>query len=81
MTAAKVQLEEIFSWEFAQALREVPICCLPVGVLQRHGEHNAAGLESQTGQEVVPDLRCPHELPAGSETSLLTAVRPDLVEV
>ena len=43
---AKVQFEEMFPWEFAQALAEVPICYLPIGVLEWHGEHNALGLDA-----------------------------------
>lgn len=34
-----------------------------------------------TDQEVVPDLFYPHEHAAGAETSLLMAVRPDLVDL
>jgi creatinine amidohydrolase/Fe(II)-dependent formamide hydrolase-like protein len=32
-------------------------------------------------QEVVPDLHYPHEHAAGGETSLLMAIRPDLVDL
>src|SRR5207249_3971080 len=34
-----------------------------------------------TDQEVVPDLHYPHEHAAGGETSLLMALRPDLVDL
>jgi creatinine amidohydrolase len=42
----KVQFEEMFPWEFAQALIQAPICYLPLGVLEWHGEHNAVGLDT-----------------------------------
>jgi creatinine amidohydrolase len=42
----KVQFEEMFPWEFAQALADAPICYLPLGVLEWHGEHNAVGLDA-----------------------------------
>jgi creatinine amidohydrolase len=42
----KVQFEEMFPWEFAQALAEAPIGYLPLGVLEWHGEHNAVGLDT-----------------------------------
>ena len=42
----KVQFEEMFPWEFAQALQRAPICYLPLGVLEGHGEHNAIGLDA-----------------------------------
>lgn len=34
-----------------------------------------------TDQEVVPDLHYPYEHAAGGETSLLMAIRPDLVDL
>ncbi|GAC1348766.1 MAG: creatininase family protein [Ktedonobacteraceae bacterium] len=43
---AKVQFEEMFPWELAQALTEAPLCYLPLGVLEWHGEHNALGLDA-----------------------------------
>lgn len=46
VTSVKTQFEEMFPWEFAQALREAPICYLPLGVLEWHGEHNAVGLDT-----------------------------------
>jgi creatinine amidohydrolase len=64
----KVQFEEMFPWEFAQALSQAPICYLPLGVLEWHGEHNAVGLDTlkahavcllaaqQSGGVVVPPL-------------------------
>jgi creatinine amidohydrolase len=42
----KVQFEELFPWEFAQAIANVPICYLPLGVLEWHGEQNAVGLDA-----------------------------------
>jgi creatinine amidohydrolase/Fe(II)-dependent formamide hydrolase-like protein len=42
----KVQFEEMFPWEFAKAIAEAPICYLPLGALEWHGEHNAVGLDS-----------------------------------
>lgn len=42
----KVQFEEMFPWELAQAMAEAPICYLPLGVLEWHGEHNAVGLDA-----------------------------------
>jgi creatinine amidohydrolase len=65
---AKVQYEEMFPWELTQALAEVPLCYLPLGVLEWHGEHNALGLDTikahavctraahLTGGVVVPPL-------------------------
>lgn len=64
----KVQSEEMFPWELAQAMAEAPICYLPLGVLEWHGEHNAVGLDAikahaicvqaaqQSGGVVVPPL-------------------------
>lgn len=48
----KVQFEEMFPWEFAQALAKAPIAYLPLGVLEWHGEHNAVGLDALKGQAV-----------------------------
>lgn len=42
----KVQFEEMFPWELAQAIAEAPVCYLPLGVLEWHGEHNALGLDA-----------------------------------
>src|SRR2546430_8354419 len=64
----KVQFEEMFPWELAQAIAEAPICYLPLGVLEWHGEHNVIGLDAikahaiciraaqQSGGVVVPPL-------------------------
>jgi creatinine amidohydrolase len=64
----KVQLEEMFPWELAQAMAEAPLCYLPLGVLEWHGEHNVVGLDAikahaicvraaqQSGGAVVPPL-------------------------
>lgn len=48
----KVQFEEMFPWEFAQAIAEAPICYIPLGVLEWHGEHNAIGLDTLKAQSV-----------------------------
>jgi creatinine amidohydrolase len=64
----KVQFEEMFPWEWARAMADAPICYLPLGVLEWHGEHNAVGLDAlkahavcvraaqQSGGVVVPPL-------------------------
>jgi creatinine amidohydrolase len=64
----KVQFEEMFPWEFARAIARAPICYLPLGVLEWHGEHNAVGLDAikahalcaraarQSGGVVAPPL-------------------------
>lgn len=66
--STKVQFEEMFPWELAQAITAAPICYLPLGVLEWHGEHNAVGLDAlkahaicvqaaqQSGGVVVPAL-------------------------
>jgi creatinine amidohydrolase len=41
----KVQYEEMFPWEISEALALAPICYLPLGVLEWHGEHCAVGLD------------------------------------
>ncbi len=65
---AKVRFEEMFPWEIAAAMAAAPICYLPLGVLEWHGEHNAVGLDGikahavceaaarQSGGIVVPPL-------------------------
>ena len=64
----KVQFEEMFPWELAKAMGEAPVCYLPLGVLEWHGEHAALGLDGikaqaicvaaarQSGGVVVPPL-------------------------
>jgi creatinine amidohydrolase len=42
----------MFPWEFAQAIAEAPICYLPLGVLEWHGEHSAVGLDTLKAQAV-----------------------------
>lgn len=42
----KVQFEEMFPWELAEAIAAAPLCYLPLGVLEWHGEHNAVGLDA-----------------------------------
>jgi creatinine amidohydrolase len=44
-------------------------------------QHPAMGWLNLTDQEVVPELFYPHEHAAGGETSLLMAIRPDLVDL
>lgn len=46
MTEKKVQFEEMFPWEFSAAIENAPICYIPLGVLEWHGEHNAVGLDA-----------------------------------
>ncbi len=42
----KVQFEEMFPWEVAEALADTPLCYLPLGTLEWHGEHSAVGLDA-----------------------------------
>jgi creatinine amidohydrolase len=42
----KVQYELMFPWELAVAIADAPICYLPLGALEWHGEHNAVGLDA-----------------------------------
>ena len=42
----KVRLEEMFPWEISAAMAETPICYLPLGTLEWHGEHAAVGLDA-----------------------------------
>ncbi|CAA9536770.1 MAG: hypothetical protein AVDCRST_MAG49-318 [uncultured Thermomicrobiales bacterium] len=58
----------MFPWEIARALADAPICYLPLGVLEWHGEHSAVGLDGikahavceaaarRSGGVVVPPL-------------------------
>jgi len=48
----KVRFEEMFPWEVARAIAEAPICFLPIGVLEWHGEQNAVGLDGIKAQAV-----------------------------
>lgn len=64
----KVRFEEMFPSEVTEALGHAPVCYLPLGVLEWHGEHNAVGLDGikahavceaaarQSGGVVVPAL-------------------------
>ena len=45
------------------------------------GQHPKMKWLLLTDREVVPDLHYPHEHAAGGETSLLMAIRPDLVDL
>ena len=40
-----VQYEEMFPWEVARVIEQRPICYVPLGVLEWHGEHAATGLD------------------------------------
>ncbi|HAX25435.1 MAG TPA: creatininase family protein [Thermomicrobiales bacterium] len=63
-----VRFEEMFPWEVARAIADAPICYLPLGVLEWHGEHSAVGLDGikahavceaaarRSGGVVVPTL-------------------------
>jgi creatinine amidohydrolase len=42
----KVRFEEMFPWEIASAMAEAPLCYLPLGTLEWHGEHAAVGLDA-----------------------------------
>jgi creatinine amidohydrolase len=42
----KVRFEEMFPWEIAAAMVEAPLCYLPLGTLEWHGEHAAVGLDA-----------------------------------
>ena len=42
----KVRLEEMFPWEISAAMAEAPLCYLPLGTLEWHGEHAAVGLDA-----------------------------------
>jgi creatinine amidohydrolase len=65
---SQVRLEEMFPWQLAQAISQAPICYLPLGTLEWHGEHNAIGLDGlkahaicvraaqQSGGVVAPPL-------------------------
>lgn len=40
-----VSYEELFPWEIERAIATFPLCYLPLGVLEWHGEHAAVGLD------------------------------------
>jgi creatinine amidohydrolase len=42
----EVRFEEMFPWEIADAMAEAPLCYLPLGTLEWHGEHAAVGLDA-----------------------------------
>jgi creatinine amidohydrolase len=42
----KIRFEEMFPWEIAAAIAEAPLCYLPLGTLEWHGEHAAVGLDA-----------------------------------
>ena len=41
-----MRFEEMFPWEIAAAMAEAPLCYLPLGTLEWHGEHAAVGLDA-----------------------------------
>ncbi len=47
-----VQYERLFPWQLAQTMATAPICYLPLGVLEWHGEHNAVGLDALKAQAI-----------------------------
>lgn len=77
----KVQFEEMFPWELAQAIAAAPLCYVPLGTLEWHGEHNAVGLDTlkahavcvgaarQSGGVVLPPLYWSGGAAAGGESS------------
>ena len=46
----KVRYEEMFPWEVSRVIAQSPICYLPLGVLEWHGEHAALGLDGIKAQ-------------------------------
>ena len=48
----KVRLEEMFPWEISAAMAETPICYLPLGTLEWHGEHAAVELDAPKAHAV-----------------------------
>ena len=48
----KVRFEEMFPWEVAAAMAEAPLCYLPLGTLEWHGEHAAVGLDALKAHEI-----------------------------
>jgi creatinine amidohydrolase len=42
----KVRFEEMYPWEIAEAMAEAPLCYLPLGTMEWHGEHAAVGLDA-----------------------------------
>ena len=42
----KVRFEEMFPWEISSAMAEAPLCYMPLGTLEWHGEHAAVGLDA-----------------------------------
>jgi creatinine amidohydrolase/Fe(II)-dependent formamide hydrolase-like protein len=77
----KVRFEEMFPWEISAAMAEAPLCYLPLGTLEWHGEHAAVGLDAlkahaicvraaeRSGGLVVPPIYWstdwPEDLPGG----------------
>jgi creatinine amidohydrolase len=44
--ARRVRFEEMFPWEISAAMAVAPLCYLPLGTLEWHGEHAAVGLDA-----------------------------------
>jgi len=49
----KVKYEEMFPFEFKEALENKPIAYLPIGSLEWHGHHNALGLDSLKAWKIL----------------------------
>ncbi len=53
--ARTVRFEEMFPWEISAAMAEAPLCYLPLGTLEWHGEHAAVGLDGIKALAVCED--------------------------
>src|SRR4028118_2380513 len=42
----RVRFEDSFPWDISAAMAEAPLCYLPLGTLEWHGEHAAVGLDA-----------------------------------
>ena len=49
----KVRFEEMFPWEIAAAMAGAPLCYLPLGTLEWHGEHAAVGLDALKAHAIL----------------------------
>ncbi len=47
-----VRYEEAYPWEIAAAMAAAPLCYLPLGTLEWHGEHAAVGLDAIKAHEI-----------------------------
>jgi creatinine amidohydrolase len=50
--ARGARYEELFPWEIAAAMAAAPLCYLPLGTLEWHGEHAAVGLDAIKAHEL-----------------------------